>query len=248
VNKRPAIFALYIAGLIGISPAQAQSEKQLTEQDFLKKMDSIGTPPSRPRLGLAGTGLDDKKRPPAPNKAKGETTITSEEYTFDNKTREGVFIGKVVVKDPEFNVECDRLDAFLKKDKEKSPKANPPPAADPPPTANGAEPDKNKAKANSGGLDHAIADADPGNVVVITQDKIEADGSISKSIGKGQRATYDTNTGDVVLTGNPSVLQGVNLCIALDESTVMTLNRDGVMKVKGLSKIVIKDSGSLEGK
>jgi lipopolysaccharide export system protein LptA len=83
---------------------------------------------------------------------------------------------------------------------------------------------------------------------VITQDKIEADGSISKNIGKAHRATYNANTGDVVLTGNPSVLQGINLCVALDESTVMTLNRDGRMKVDGPSKIVIKDSSTIDGK
>jgi lipopolysaccharide export system protein LptA len=249
VNKWRALATLSIAGLVGTLTAQTPANKPLTEQDFLKKMDSIGTPAKKVQLGLEGTGLDEKKKAPPPKKSKGETVITStEETTFDQKTHEAVFIGKVVVKDPEFNVECDRLDAFLKKDTEKTAKANPPPVADPPPTANGAEPDKNKPKTDSGGLDHAIADANPGNVVVITQDKVEADGSISKNIGKAHRATYNARTGDVVLTGNPSVLQGINLCVALDESTVMTLNRDGRMKVDGPSKIVIKDSSTIDGK
>jgi lipopolysaccharide export system protein LptA len=243
MNKAGTILSLGLVGLFATAMAQAPAEKPLTEQDLLKKIDVLNTPQSRPRLGLEGTGLDEKKRPSAPQKEKGPTTITSNEVTFDHPKGEAVFTGKVVVKDPEFNVQCDRLDAFLKKDAEK-----PAAAANPPPTAKPPE-DKDKGKsASGGGLDHAIADANPGNIVVITQDKIEADGSISKNIGKGRRATYDAKTGDVVLTGNPSVQQGNNLCEALNDSTVMTLNRDGRMKADGPTKVVIKDSASLDGK
>ena len=84
--------------------------------------------------------------------------------------------------------------------------------------------------------------------MVITQEKLEADGSTTKNVGKSRRATYDAKTGDVVLTGMPSVQQGINLCVAQDESTVMTLNRDGRMRVEGPHKTVIKDSSNLDGK
>jgi hypothetical protein len=42
----------------------------------------------------------------------------------------------------------------------------------------------------------------------------------------------------------PQVQQGINTCVALDDGTVMTLNREGKMKVNGAHKMVIKDSGS----
>ena len=242
MNKGRAIFTLGLAGMIATLTAQVPAEKPLTEQDLIKKMDTLGAGPKRTQLGFEGTGLDEKKKVPTPAKAKGETTITALAATFDQKTHEAVFIGKVVVKDPEFNVECDRLDAFLKKEKEKNGADKP--AADPPPAVKA--PDKDKEE-KGGGLDHAIADANPGKIVVITQDKIEADGTISKNIGKSRRATYDAKTGDVVLTGNPSVQQGINLCVATDDNTVMTLNRDGRMKVEGPHKTVIKDSSNLDG-
>lgn len=242
MNKLRGALALALAGLMGTLTAQTPAEKPLTEKDLLKKMDTIGAAPKKKPLGLEGTGLDEKKKAPTPRKAKGETIITALEATFDQRTREAVFIGKVVVKDPEFNVECDRLDAFLKKAAvpggPAQAEADPPPAPEPPMGAN----------EKGGGLDHAVADANPGNVVLITQQKQEADGSFTKNVGKGRRATYDARTGDVVLTGMPSVQQGINLCVAQDESTVMTLNRDGRMKVEGPHKTVIKDSANLEGK
>ena len=77
--------------------------------------------------------------------------------------------------------------------------------------------------------------------MVITQDKVEADGTPTKSIGLTDKATFDTATGDVVLTGMPEVQQGINRVIATDPSTVMTLNRDGRMKAVGPHKTIIID-------
>jgi hypothetical protein len=150
-----------------------------------------------------------------------------------------VFLGDVVVKDPEFNVTCDRLIADLKKAANGADKLAP----DPPPAA---DPAKNPG-AKGGGLEKAVAEANPGGVVVITQEKIESDGSISLNIGKSRKATYDAVTGNIVLTGMPSVQQGINVCSAKDENTVMILNRDGNMTVEGDSKTTINDSGSVDG-
>src|SRR5205814_9623910 len=51
---------------------------------------------------------------PALKKEKGPTEIDALEATFDQRANEAVFIGDVVVIDPEFNVKCDKLTAHLK--------------------------------------------------------------------------------------------------------------------------------------
>jgi len=65
---------------------------------------------------------------PTPKKEKGPTEIDALEATFDQKANQAIFIGEVVVKDPEFNVKCDKLTALLKgAEKAKSPPTPPPP-------------------------------------------------------------------------------------------------------------------------
>jgi lipopolysaccharide export system protein LptA len=169
-------------------------------------------------------------------KDKGATEITALEATFDQKSSKAVFSGNVVVKDPEFNVVCDQLTAVLKSQKENG-KA---PPADPPPTR--AEGGKKKDD-KGGGLERAVAEASPGKRVIITQEKAEADGTITRYIGKAEKADYDTRTGNIILTGWPEVNQGINSIIATDQGTVITLNRDGRMKTTGAHKTVIQDQG-----
>lgn len=226
--------------LIALSAAAGA---QSLEEPRLPRLDVFGG--KRPPLGYEGTPIG-KRQPKEEKKPKGQTEITALEATFDQKTREAVFIGDVLVKDPEFTVTCDRLTALLKKQQQEEavPKATP--AAEPPPAAlpaPGAEP---AAEKKGGGLDRAIAEAAKGNEVTITQEKFEADGSLTKNIGKAKKATYDAVTGDIVLTGSPSVQQGINLCVAQSEETVMTLNRNGRMKVEGPHKTVIKDTDTVE--
>lgn len=220
----------------------AQSEHLRLDTPLLGKTETgLGdTLSQRKTLGYEGTPLAPKKNEEPAKKAKGQTEITALEATFDQKTREAVFIEEVNVKDPEFTVLCDRLIAYLKKTKTNSdhPPANPPPAS--PPPAAPKEADDNKG----GGLERAVAEAAAGKVVIITQDKIDADGTVTKNVGKGRKASYDATTGNIVLTGLPSVQQGINLCVATDDSTVMTLNRNGRMKVEGPHKTVIKDTTS----
>ncbi|MEI8109264.1 MAG: hypothetical protein WCI46_15730, partial [Verrucomicrobiota bacterium] len=56
----------------------------------------------------------------------GPTEIDALEATFDQKANQAIFIGEVVVKDPEFNVKCDKLTALLKgAEKAKSPPTPP---------------------------------------------------------------------------------------------------------------------------
>jgi lipopolysaccharide export system protein LptA len=223
---RFTIVAVFIA--VGFTYAGAQSPDA-----GLPRLDLFGPGGTkRKHLGYEGTPL--AKEPKAAKKPKGQTVITSLEATFDQKTREAVFLGNVVVKDPEFDLNCDRLTAYLKKAKEEGDSA-----ASPPP-----EGESLSSAQKGGGLDHAIADANPGNQVIIVQDKLESDGTITKNIGKGQRATYDAKTGDIVLSGNPSVQQGINLNSAKTPETIIILNRAGRMRVVGESTTTINDTES----
>ena len=170
-------------------------------------------------------------------KEKGPTEINALEATFDQKTNEAVFIGEVVVTDPEFNVKCDKLTAHLKA-AEKA-KAGPGIGGPKPATPAPTEPKKK----GGGGLQRAVAEASAGHRVLITQDKPDADGKPQRSVGEADRATYDAVTGDIVLTGMPEIQQGINRVIATAQGTKMTLNRDGHMHAEGPHKTIIVDKG-----
>ena len=246
---------LFFSAALGVAASFAQNENLRLDTPLLGKTETTldNSITSHKPLGYEGTPLAPKKSDEPVKKAKGQTEITSLEATFDQKIPVAVFLGEVFVKDPEFTVNCDRLTAYLKKNKgdAEHPAANTapasphpanPPPANPPPVS--PSPGKTADDPKGGGLERAIAEASPGNVVIITQDKVEADGSITKNIGKGRKATYDSATGNIVLTGMPNIQQGINLFVATDESTVMTLNRNGHAKIEGPSKTILKDTSS----
>lgn len=236
--KTEVIVSLFSAALLGATAlGQAQEDSKLPRLDLFSG--------KRTPLGYENTPMAPaKKATPPPKKEKGQTEITALEATFDQKTRQAVFIGDVLVKDPEFNVNCDRLTAYLKNQKEGAAPAKEAGAKPATPAAKQTPAAKEAPASQGGGLDHAIAESASGKQVLITQDKVEADGSITKNIGHGRKATYDAKSGDIVLTGNPSVQQGINLCVATSDETVMTLNRNGRMRVEGPHKTVIKDTAS----
>jgi lipopolysaccharide export system protein LptA len=223
-------------------PATAQESKPLSASALEQTLDAIGSSdPITLQPRSIGDDMPVKRAGAvkgAAKKEKGPTEITAMELNFDQKAHQAIFTRDVVVKDPEFNVTCDKLTAYLKHDDAKPGDEKPAPKpADPPP---GNPPEKSTKPSRGGGLDHAVAEGS----VVITQDKLESDGTTTRNIGRGRQATYDSNTGNIVLTGMPQVQQGLNTCVALDDGTVMTLNREGKMKVTGAHKMVIKDSGS----
>lgn len=189
---------------------------------------------------------------PAPEK-KGPTEITAEkEATFDDKAHVAIFLGAVHVVDPQFTLTADKVTAYLKKETgavapSATPKSGPNETASPTPGARVSPPNENAKTARSndnsadsgGGLDRAVAE---GNVVIV-QDKPDPDGGPPEHyVGKGERADYDTKTGNIVLSGWPQVQQGINSHVATEGSTVMTLNRSGTIKTEGKSKTVIEDS------
>ncbi len=224
-----------IASLVLAATLAAQDNSPQTQDDLIKRIESIGSTPKKARLGFDGTPVAaTMAEKPAP-KAPGRTEITcTGEVTFDQAKNVAVFIQEVILKHPEFNVMCDRLTAFMKKEP-KGPAANPPPAANP---NEGAKP--------GGGIDHVIAEANPGKVVIVTQKKVDASGKITTNVGRGTKVTFNENTGDIVLTGTPSIAEGVNLHVAEAESTVMTLNRDGNSHTVGPSRTLIRDSTELD--
>lgn len=241
---KPLLTLAILASLCPVSFGQSPAANPLSETDLLQQIRSLtpsnpaaertaANPATRidPALG-EGPKTGSSKKAKELKKSKGPTEITALEATFDQKANLAVFIGEVVVKDPEFNVICDRLTAYLKSDKSKA--KGDAPKAPTPPTGDGA-PKK------SGGLERAVAEASGDRRVIITQDKMEADGTVTKSVGKADKATYDAVSGDVVLTGSPEVLQGINRVVAVDPATVMTLNRDGRMRANGLTKSTIVD-------
>jgi lipopolysaccharide export system protein LptA len=236
---------LLFSAALGIATAPAQTDNLRLDTPLLGKtetgLDSSITP--RKPLGYEGTPITAKRAEEPVKKGKGQTEITSLKATFEQKTMIAVFLEEVVVKDPEFNVNCDRLTAYLKGKKETAerPAASPPPA-NPPPANSGVGKPGDDSK--GGGLERAIAEANPGNIVVVTQDKVESDGSVTKNIGKSKKVTYDAATGNIVLTGNPNIQQGINLFVATDENTVMTLNRNGRVTFDGPTKTILKDMSS----
>ena len=244
--------------------AQKPDEKPLTESDLLKQIETLNpkgmaTPAPSVVKGAPSlltsplfndqSTLGDAPKPPSEKtgqtgekKSKGPTEITALEAVFDQRANLAVFVGSVVVKDPEFNVVCDKLTAHLKHDDKSAPDANSPAVKATPKPATPNQEGGTAVKKKQGGLESAVAITTSERRVIITQDKVEADGSITHGIGIANQADYNAITGNIVLTGMPDVTQGVNRCIATDPSTVMTLNRDGHMTAKGPHKTIITDS------
>ncbi|HEX8313327.1 MAG TPA: LptA/OstA family protein [Chthoniobacteraceae bacterium] len=226
------------------APSKPAQPSALSEKELLNTLDTLGAgdplkkQPLSIGVGDTKLGTPTKRDEKPLKKDKGPTEITALEATFDQKSSQAVFIGNVVVKDPEFNVVCDQLTAVLKSQKSTGKPAAA--AAEPAPAR--TENTKKKDE-KGGGLERAVAEASPGKRVIITQEKLEADGSLTRYVGKAEKADYDTRTGDIILTGWPEVNQGINSIVATDRETVITLNRDGRMKTNGAHKTVIKDQG-----
>ncbi len=74
---------------------------------------SPSSTPAAKKSDPSGLGVMQKDRP-----KNAKTEITSQkEATFDNATSIATFEGKVVVKDPQFNLFCDKLIVYLRKDR-----------------------------------------------------------------------------------------------------------------------------------
>ena len=218
-----------------------------------------------PTTGLESVGSKETapkpKRPEAPERKPGTVINAEDETSFDEKTRIAVFLGTVVVKDPQFDLTCDKLTAYLKKETPAAataPVAAVVPAATPvlasatgksvgkkgAKAAKNAEPGKGAEPATGGGLDRAVAE---GHVVIVQDHRDETSGAITHYVGKGERADYEAATGELRLSGWPQIQQGVNNQVATAERTIMIMTREGRLKTIGPSKSVIVDQSELKG-
>ena len=210
-----------------LCPAQSGGFKAFAETGLEPVRASQSAPASKPAVQ-------------GPQKAPTEITA-QDETTFDERSHVAVFIGTVVVKDPQFNLTCDKLTAYLAKGGAAKPVAEAP-ASKPTSRKSGSKSGKPVAEpaapAGGGALDHAVAE---GNVIVIQDKKDEATGEITHYTGKGAKGEYDAHTGDMKLTGWPQIQQGLNNQVSTSEGTIMIMNRDGRLKTIGPSKSVIVD-------
>ncbi len=246
MSKRQCIVTGFGIAVLAAGGIQAQDLfKPMTESVQAPGLDSIGQGARRPlTVGVGASRQESEKAEP---KEKGPTVITAHASTFDNRIHQAIFIKNVVVVDPEFNVNCDKLTAYFRSEKTgEAAKAGVPakPAVPTKPAEASGKSTGPKPGGGGGGLEKAIAESTGTNRVRIVQDKVEANGVVTHNIGDGKTAVYDASTGDITLTGMPTVQQGFNMCVALAESTVIILNRDGHMRVDGDHKTIIKDANA----
>ena len=206
--------------------------------------------PVEPPEGPANT--EQKKEP------RGVTEITSREAMLDNRKHLATFNGDVVVKDPQYNLTCDKLTVYLKaKKNEKNEKdgkpAQPAPiGADPEPAAKPGDPvakpgEKQKDDGDGGGIERAVAE---GNVEII-QEKVDANGKKQRYFGKARRAVFDNDKKTCILYGWPRIAQSTGEgmgkeTFALQENTVITLDQAGTINVDGLSRTRLTDLSGFE--
>lgn len=154
------------------------------------------------------------------------TEIYADEASFDSAKYVGVFTGHVIVQDPRFNLQSDKLTIFIRKgaDAEGSP---PKEKTDTNGTENGGEE----------GLEKAIAE---GNVGVVKETADPKGGPPTRAVGRSDKAVYTTKDGNVELTGSPRVQQGLNSHVSTSADTVMILNESGQLTTHGPSRTEIR--------
>lgn len=101
------------------------------------------------------------------------------------------------------------------------------------------------SKGENQGLEKAIAE---GNVAVV-RDRPDANGGQpTRSVGRGETATYVASTGNVELRGDPRVQEGMNTHVAASPETVMIINQNGQLTTHGPSRTEIRQPPKQETK
>ena len=157
--------------------------------------------------------------------AQTVTTISSKKGAYlDSKAYMATFNGSVSVVDARFSLTCDKLTAFFVR-----------------PSVESAG--EVKGESGRSGLDKAEAEGD----VIIIQDKVGEKGEVERSLARAQKAVYDSQTGNITLSGWPQVEQKQNVTMAAEESTVIILNRKGKLEVLGHSKSILRNASMNDG-
>jgi len=181
---------------------------------------AVEAPPSAP------AGPQPRQLKPAPLRdpamTKDRVVIYSQAAFFDGNKSIGVFTGEVRVYHPAFYLECDDLEVFMKQTSPEEAKPQPKPEA-----VEG----EGEAAAESE-IDKVIARG-----AMVTVMKYTEEGDVQ--VGKCRELTYDGTTELVTLRKWPQVQRGVQLVIATEEGTVMTLSQTGHFNSKGPNKTEI---------
>ena len=166
-----------------------------------------------------------KKRIGADNTPKEAITteIYADEAFFDSANSIGIFTGRVIVKDPRFNVQSDKLTIYLTKGN--APGASPSPANE----SNVAGEDRT--------LEKAVAE---GNVGLVRETAGEDGQPPTRSVGRADMAIYTISDGNVELRGSPRVQNGPNTHVATSPDTVMVITQNGQLTTRGPSRTEIR--------
>lgn len=148
------------------------------------------------------------------------TEIYADEASFDSAKYVGVFSGHVLVNDPRFNLQSDKLTIFIKKG-----------------GADKAGENKPAGEDGDEGLEKAVAE---GNVGLVRETADPKGGPATRAIGRSDKAVYTASDGNVEMTGSPRVQQGPNSHVATSADTVMILNQSGQLTTHGSSRTEIR--------
>jgi lipopolysaccharide export system protein LptA len=167
------------------------------------------------------------------------TTITAQKrLLLDSQGKEATFWGDVKVVDPRFSLACEKLTVFFR---DKTAIATAIEGKDVKEAKTGKEAGETPGE---GALDKVVAEGD----VVVFQEKTNDRGEVERSVGRSQKASYDAKTGTISLSGWPQVEQRQNTIVAMEESTVILLNRKGTLEVLGHSKSVLRSANADHGR
>ena len=191
---------LFLNGAERQLPAQGLSAPTLASPKPSPKKSAAKNP-----LKSAGSG----KKSDAP-KESITTEIYAEQAFFDSSKSIGIFTGRVIVKDPRFNVQSDKLTVYMTKSDEEGQDQT---------------------------LDKAVAE---GNVGVVRDQPSEDGGAPQHSVGRGDTAIYTASDGNVELRGSPRVQNGMNTHIATSPDTVMVMTQNGQLTTTGPSRTEIR--------
>jgi lipopolysaccharide export system protein LptA len=208
-----------------VAAAQAEEESDPSRASKQTAPPEVLRKTAPPAKRPAATG-----QPPAPSGNALVTTITAQKrLLLDSQGREATFWGDVKVVDSRFSLACEKLTVFFRDNSA--------------PLKAGEE--KEGRGAGVGGLEKAVAEGD----VIIFQEKVNERGEVERSVGRSQKAVYDTKTGNIALSGWPQVEQKQNTIVAMEEGTVILLNQKGTLEVLGHSKSVLRSTtGSENGR
>lgn len=153
---------------------------------------------------------------------EGSTVITTgpngASY-FDSGKRIVVFIGAVNVDHPDFDIQCDELEVYLK-----------------PETAVGEGAAASMSGGGmGGGIDVAIA---RGKRVVIRKPGVQG----KSQVGQCQKATYYASKEELVMQKWPQLQVGNHLFRALEQGTEMTLRKNGQHRISGAQENILLGS------